>query len=54
VARGRADKGTVTGVQVTPIVSEPQPEPQQQQQAPAAPVQATASSATPRNGGPQG
>ena len=49
----KAVKGTVTGVQVTPVVSQPQPEPQQQQ-APAAPVQLTAGSATPRTGGPQG
>jgi hypothetical protein len=46
-------KGTVTGVQVMPIVSQPQPEPQHQQAEPA-PVQPTTGSATPRNGGPQG
>jgi hypothetical protein len=45
----KAVKGAVTGVQVTPVVSEPQ-----HQQATPAPVQPTAGSATPRNGGPQG
>ena len=50
----KAVKGTVTGVEVTPIVSAPQQEPQQQQQAPAARVQQTAGSATPRTVGPQG
>jgi hypothetical protein len=45
----KAVKGTVTGVQVTPIISEPQ-----QQQAPVAPVQQNAGSAAPRNGAPQG